>query len=535
MAEESGGALRELFALFQVQVDPEDNLKKGHAKVSSFIDKLKEGAKIVAEVFAIDKIKEFVEGQVEAALALERTSIQLGISTEKVEQYQMAAAGAGVHTEDLNMALLHLNRTLGSSKGGGKGRGADAGEGGGAALDKLLGAKQAHEAQKSGTVMEEVAEAISKIPKAADRAKVAYELFGRQGARLLPLLAKGREGFEEARKEMDELGGPTSKEFIENAKKVEESQVRLTFVWQRVSQALAAGFLPKVVKLIEIFVKASKVIIDFEKHTKILTTGLMVLSAVAVAKLITQLGALAEEMGIVGLRSLVAFAVPILIAGALYLAFDEVFTLLTGGETIIGDAANAFLGFGAAQDLAQDLQDVWQVFLNLMKAVGDAAGDTATIIVEGFKLAWAELNKVEDALEGLLSKIPGASYVLGFKQGGRTEAEKAATDQDAERAKTEAGHAFSDIGKIFGRDLGAGTTIGKPSIRNFYAEGNQGPAPVAVPYAGGAQLPSLTVNQDMHFKNEPGDPLAVKRAAKSGVADAHQRQQYAAGTAQNKP
>jgi hypothetical protein len=532
MAEESGGALRELFAFFQVQVDPEGNMKKGHTQLEGLISKVKEGAKIFAEAFAVDKIKEFVMGQVEAALALERTSVQLGMSTEKVEQYQLAAAGAGVHTEDLNMALLHLNRTLGSSKGGGKGRGADMGEGGGAALDKLLGAKQAEEAKKNGTVMEDVAEAISKIPKATDRAKVAFELFGRQGSRLLPLLAKGKEGFEEARKEMDELGGPTSKEFIENAKKVEESQVRLTFIWQKVSQALAAGFLPKIVKVVEWLIKVVKVVLDFEKHTKILTTGLMVLSAVAMAKLITQLGALAEEMGIVGIRSAIAFAIPIAIAALLYLAFDEVFTLLTGGETIIGDTAEKFLGFGAAIDLANAFRDIWQVCLNLVKDVGDEFGDFTTIAVEGIKLVWGELHKLEDALEDLLRKIPGAEKILGP---GRSATERAQTDKDVDRAKTEITHASHDFTRAADASLLRGTHAGQPSVRSFYAAGNQGPAPQDVVTPGGAQLPSLTVNQEMHFKNAPGDPLAVKRAAKSGVADAHQRQQYAAGTAQNKP
>lgn len=522
-----GEALRELAAVLEVQFDPKGEMKRGDAELSGLVGTLKEAGKIFIETFALEKIKDFVEGQVEAALALEHTADRMGITTEKLEEYQLAAGLSGVETETFNASLSRLSRTIGEAAS--KGQDLKVG------LQTIKLKDVQGQTRDTGDVFEELAEKISALPSASEKSRVAFELFGHQGARLIPLLNKGKEGFIEARKAMEELGGPTSKEFIEDSKKVEGLLVQLKFAWGNVSQSIAAAFLPKVIKVIEFFVKMGKAALDLNKNTHILTTGLIFLGAIAVQKLITQLAALATQAGITGIRTALAFAVPILIAAALYLAFDEVYTLLEGGDTIIGRAANAFLGFGAAQDIAQDLRDIWQVFLNLMKAVGDAAGDTATIIVEGFKLAWAELQKVEDSLESLLSKIPGASYVLGFKQGGRPAAEKAATDQDAERAKDAASHAFGDIGKIFGRDPGAGTTIGKPSVRSFYNAGNQGPPPKTVTVPGGAQLPSLTINQEMHFKNPPGDPQAVGKAAKRGAADAQQRGHYHAAVAASKP
>lgn len=510
------GALRELAAVFEVAFDPKGELKAGDKKIEGMIATLKTVGKIVTEAFALDQIKEFVFGQVESALALEHTANRLGLTTEQLQQYKLTAGLAGVGTDEFTFSLSHLSRTIGEAAAKG---------GDGAAVFQKLGVKLkdgSGNVRDTGDIFEDLAERISALPNPTEKSRVAFELFGRQGARLLPLLNKGREGFAEARKMMEELGGPTSKEFIENAKKVEESQVRLKFVWNNVSQAIAATFLPKVITVINFFVRMGKAAIDLNKQTNILKTGLLVLSAVAIAKVITQLGELARVAGVTGVRTALAFAAPILIATALYLAFDEIYTLLNGGDTIIGRAADKFLGFGAAVDVANDLRDAWQDFLNVLEAVGNAAGDVATIISN---IGAAALPNMEE------------SSGMGAEGGGFSGME--ATDDaktKAAAAQVEISHALADFRSQFTKNWAKpGTTIGQASVRDFYAAGNQGPPPQTVRNPGGAELPSLNVTQEMHFQNNPGDPMAVAKAAKSGVADAHARANYNAKIATARP
>lgn len=520
MAEESGGALRELAAVFGISFDPEHNLQKGDKEVEGMIGTLKEAGKIFLEAFAVDKLKEFVMGQVEMALELERTSVELGVSTQKVQEYDLAAADAGVHAEDLRMGLMRLTRGIGEASKNGDAATATFGK-------FTIKLKEGGKARDTGDIFEELAEKIAAIPDAGARASAAFDAFGRQGARLLPLLAKGRAGFAEARKEMAELGGGTSKEFIESAKEVEASQVKLHFIWNVLSTQIASAFIPKVIKIIEVFTKTAKMALELNKNTHVLSTGLMFLSAFAVAKLITQLGELAEASGKTALGMLADFAIPIVVGGLLYLAFDEVYTLLNGGDTIIGRAAEKFLGFGAGVDVADDLSDAWRVFLNIMK-------ELSNLLSTGFI----------GGIEGLWHKFTSSKALLpaGVNLSPEAEKERQALADRAQKEIDAAADAYKGLGDP--KDIERGTGINRPSWRSMYKGGFQGPPMLGGGAGGAADVPlpgvagavqNMIVNQTMHFKNNPGDPAAVGKAAKSGVADAQQRGHYAASVAASKP
>src|SRR4051812_5611416 len=89
-AEGGSGVLRELLAVFSFGVDAHE-LEHGENKLEELGGKLKQFAAGVAGAFAIHEIFEFAEAQDAAMAAIERTATQLGISTEKVQQFQYAA------------------------------------------------------------------------------------------------------------------------------------------------------------------------------------------------------------------------------------------------------------------------------------------------------------------------------------------------------------------------------------------------------------------------------------------------------------
>ena len=131
---------------------------------------------------------------------LVETSRQLGVTTEQLQLFGRVAEGDGVAIRDFENSLRQLNRRLGESALG-EGEYIEAFERLGIALRDASG-------QTRGTidVFLEAADAIAELPTAADRAIAAYELFGRQGIRLLPILQGGREALEAQADSFREFG-----------------------------------------------------------------------------------------------------------------------------------------------------------------------------------------------------------------------------------------------------------------------------------------------------------------------------------------
>jgi len=98
--------------------------------------------------------------------------------------------------------------------------------------------------------------------------------------------------------------------------------------------------------------------IDLTRRTNVLKTGFIALSVLAGGKLIATLAGVGRALGLLKptigetVAALWKFAGPILIAAALYLVFDELFTLMKGGKTVIGDTLNALTGDASASTQA---------------------------------------------------------------------------------------------------------------------------------------------------------------------------------------
>jgi len=434
-------ALREIFASLGIEVDSEE-LENAGKKVDGFMGKLKLVGETVAEAFAFDKVKEFVESQVEAATELERTALMLGVTTEELEKLRYAAGDAGVSTQALDAGLRFLNRNIGEAIA----KGGEAAE----VFKKLkIEVKNADGTTRDASaVMADLADAIEKIPDGAERARVASELLGRHmGAQLIPLLSKGKAAFEEADKAMRELGGPTSKEFLDSAKAIEEAQHRMDVGWGNIKQAIAIQLFPIFNTLVDWFTKASKVILAATKDTNTLAYAVIFLGGIAMAKAISSVFALARAFGILKAESLGAAvgealaAWPIVLMGAailsVFLLFEDFFTLLTGGKSIIGDLIDSFAGIGASKQFVYELQLAWEDVIDAMQTLGRWVGDLASIFVD--VLIMPTIHGLEGIAKALLAI--GTGHPIDAMNALREAGEKTVAQLN------EAKHAWDDMGK----------------------------------------------------------------------------------------
>ena len=139
---------------------------------------------------------------------LVETSRQLGVTTEQLQLFGRVAEGDGVALASFENSLRQLNRRLGESALG-EGEYVEAFERLGIALTDSAG-----QTRQTIDVFLEAADAIAALPTQADRAIAAYELFGRQGIALLPILQNGAEALQAQAASFAEFGILTQQQAV---------------------------------------------------------------------------------------------------------------------------------------------------------------------------------------------------------------------------------------------------------------------------------------------------------------------------------
>jgi hypothetical protein len=562
-------ALRELLATFRIGVEDKE-LDKAEGKIQGFLGKLKEVGETVAEAFAVEKIKEFVETQVEAATQLERTAIRIGTTTDELQAMQLAASESGVAADSLTNGLRFLNLHI-----------AEAGKGGGEAaqLFKEAGISIKDAAGKSrpaGDVLADLADHIASINDPAKQTQIAMRLLGRGGVELVPLLKKGSEAFREATKDVKELGGGISEAFIGQAKEAEERQAKLTFALTSLKTQIASALLPVVEKVVGWFQRLTAGTIEVTKKTGALSSAMQFFGAVAAYKALQQVSKLATEFGLMkgnilqSVWAMLKFAAPLLIIGLLYLAFDELKTLLASGDTLIGDAlgpektkfVNELRGaidqlqtaFSTLDDVLGDSGGIMGVFRNvvvgtatdvahllelvvkLVGAVEDAAEGFGDLAHGNFRRAWADFKGDHDARDKL------------DKEDETDQANEARVTTDQYKADNSTKRQREIFEAIVARKAAIARGDKPPPESAFTSVPGDsafvGPKNAAVLPSGFVGAPTKdekqvsiqqTNNTTVTVQTSSDQPKAVGDAVGQGVATAHQRDNARAYTAVRQP
>lgn len=190
-----------------------DDFEKSAGKVAGLVSNSFKG---LAGVIGGISVVRLTSEMFDYAESLEVASARTGIAIENLQRLQFISAQSDVAVDAVTAAINRLQKEL---VAGGK-ESSEAIRAMGLSVAELLNMAPDDQFLK-------VAQAIAEIPDPAERSAAAMKVFGRGGAELLPLLAKGADGVRELSAKFDELGVSVSAETVSKVDEAGDAVGRL--------------------------------------------------------------------------------------------------------------------------------------------------------------------------------------------------------------------------------------------------------------------------------------------------------------------
>jgi len=384
-------ALRQIFATFGVEFDTQQ-LEEGNKKIEEGKKRLREFGTAVLEAFAVEKVAEFTLGMAEQAEQLEHNAQATGLSTDELQAWQLGASEAGVEGDEFTMALRRLSTSMAG--------GADA-AGSQAKVFAELGikTKDAHGSVRGLVdVLPEIVEHFKNTKDGAGKAALATELFGRQGARLIPLLNKGADGIVDLRQKLKLMGGGFSPEFIKASAELIEDTKELAEGWTSLKVKIAGYLIPALDGAVRVLTKVVVWMGNLVQQTNIVTAALVAFGLK---------GALAlTELAVANAPLLAEFGLMALGIGLVVLAIDELITTWQGGDSLITRGLDKIFGEGSTAKAVAWIHSIADGFGEMFATAKDNATE--------FDSTWEKsLDDIRDDFEGTF----GGAYIGGLLAG----------------------------------------------------------------------------------------------------------------------
>lgn len=178
--------------------------------------------------------------------AMGKLSDRLGIATEDLAGFQLAASITGVDLETMNKSLEQLAKRIGEAA---------------SEVSELTPTLKRMNLEATELVRKDpsevfriIAEKISNIGTQAEKAAAANDFFGRSGIKLINVLDLGAEGIDRFIAEAKELGIALSRDAIKKVEDANDAIARMNFAFAGLGRTLAVDLAPA----IEVFAKALK-------------------------------------------------------------------------------------------------------------------------------------------------------------------------------------------------------------------------------------------------------------------------------------
>lgn len=430
--------LREVLARFGLQIEGAEKLRSMTSGIDGAVGALRTLGAALAGGAVVKSLTSFAMHMAEVGGELEDSSKVLGVNTQALQEWRYAAKLVGVGTEELNGSLMIFNRNLDEAGQGSKAQ---------AEAFKRLGVNikdpQGNLRDIDG-LLTDVAQAFSQMENGSEKAGAASALFGRSGAKLLPLLSQGAEGVAELKREFYELGGGATPEMIEAADAFGDEVDRMDTALLSLKAHIATFILPAFTRVVNVAKDAIGWFTRLSKNSHIVELAL---------------GAAAAAATYFGGAFLAGFAGPIAIAavfavaiGAVILVVDDLITLFEGGQSVLGAFIDEMFGVGTAAEIVQDLKDAWDGAVMAISDAKFALADFLGLDTSGMEPPWwakpgvVNLGEIQDnqdksaAKAGTLTKRPGESMDQARERFlANRKAAIAAGEIDPTRADREAG------------------------------------------------------------------------------------------------
>lgn len=334
-------ALREIIADFGIKF-PTADAEKADATIEGLIGTVRGFAGALGAGLALGAIKRFTLGLVDQADNLRDQATALGLSVEELQQWNHAGALNGL--EDMSGVLQKFNRNVNQAKDGSK-------QAGKAFKDLGIDVKGAlANGGRPIDLLDQVAAGLAKIQDPAKRTAIAMDLFGRSGAKLLPLFSEGPEGLKKLRAEVAALGGGITNDFADQSDELNDNIARLDLSLLSFRVQVVSQVVPAITWLVTKGTQLSNWVRNLTGHTKIIQVAFAdfgIKGLLYVSNLIGPLGAAFTRLGAIMLRSVL----PLLLV-------EDLFVFLAGGDSLFGRALDKAFGPGTQEKVRGFTDDV---------------------------------------------------------------------------------------------------------------------------------------------------------------------------------
>ncbi len=182
----------------------------------------------------------------EVGAGLYDASQKTGVAVDQLARLHYIAGVTNVGTDQLDMGLTRLNRTIGEVASG------RAAEAAGYLRKMHINIRDGGgHLKNAGALWGELSERFKNNKSDAEKTAAALALLGRSGAALLPMLIKGADETQRLGDEFDRLHGRVTGEGAAAAKEASESWHRLTVTFGGLRDAIGAKLFPMMEKIIE--------------------------------------------------------------------------------------------------------------------------------------------------------------------------------------------------------------------------------------------------------------------------------------------
>lgn len=367
--------LREVAAKLVAEVDGKE--VKGFMDL---IDRAKGALASFGVALAAGAIGSFIKGQIDAADALDESAGRLGISTDQLQEFAYGLELASGSSEGAEKAIFFLTKAIGEAAGG-------AGPAADAFREMGINVKDANgHVGEALDILPSIADAVKNAGTQAEKTAIASKIFGKAAINMVPYLERGAEGVKALSAEFKAYGGGYSKDFIKQAAEAKDSLQRFHVATKSVTSSLLALFMPAIVTVMEFIARWSARITRLARETNVLKYVLAALGTVIGFKVLPVIMSTVRTLA--ALRTaFFGVSVPLLpfiaLVGGLALILEDLFVMMNGGESVIGDLFDKFGTAEEKKNLIDSLREAWSTFTDALDQTLPVLEDIWKSLAEG--------------------------------------------------------------------------------------------------------------------------------------------------------